>query len=937
MTARTNVPSKSWFDPLVGATLHTGVNAVEAGSRMLPGRPMAADIETPGLHTYTINCITAAWMDPDGTVHAILLDPRETGHRTLWLDMLLRCGSVVFHNSSYDLPILWENGLFDEAALRKVNDTIIHARMAYPSITIPKKLEKLAQKHLGLTEFTGGMESAFKAAGYKTQQAGFENMSIASPIYRLGAMIDTVVTLKLEPILVRQVMDWLTDHPFHTGAATCASEAREILERQHRANRIMLRRSCVGLAVDPTYLQTYAESVDVEKNQSIAFLAQHYDDKGLPLRGGASKGLKIVQWLERNGHLPAEWPRTKTGQLSAAKDDMDTLDHPLAKAQRFLAQVEKIEQYISKVQNQYELTGRCHPQVAILGASQSGRLCIPTTHGILTARGVLKYDEVRMWDMTLDAEGNWVPITGIYNYEDAPTVIRTGRNIELEATAEHRWVSSSEYGNLYVGPLEEGVRRTIHLAPLVNDFDIRGARVLDVTTEGETFAAIIGMLVTDGRCIKDPKDGGLRAFIYQTEKKLYREFLDAIPDEALMYDRIPKGSATCHELRVRARWLSPRLKKAGLKPDPHLSDDQNLSTWVMSLTPRECAAFLRAAQMGDGTASSQSCTQRITTSRAATAQAFQIAAYRLGLRTRLAHVKGTGEGFTGRYLNGRPLVSNKPVTDVIFLPPVVGTDNLEVSKGRSDVWCVTTSTGTFTAWNDGPYLTGNSVSGPEYHQFSELARPIITDDGQGLTSIDWSQIEPVTMALMAGDTEFLAPFENGADLYEPIGRATGQPRKVNKVVLLAAMYGQGVGSLARAIGHTQESAAQIRRQMFCAMPASARWMNKVTTVAETHGRVVTVGGRILPVMSGYAYRSVNHVVQGSAADVLIDAMLRMEDAGISDHIQLSMHDEIVVDTEVAQEAQRIMGTPPDFLVRAAGRSIVLRTDSNDMGHSWKSV
>jgi len=601
------IPDRSWFDPTVGATLHTGYNAIQAAEHMPGNVPMAADIETPGLNTFTINCITVAWTTLSGETHAVLLDPRDLGHRAMWVDMLAKTPQVMFHNAPFDVPILHHNQLMPVKACAKVLDTIIHARMAFPDSYESKSLENLAVRHLDLSEFKGGLHLAFKAAGHKTQDAGYENMTIESPIYRLGAMVDTVVTLKLEPILRRKVHHWLTDHPFRDFGATTVSEANEILERHQKVNRIMLRRSAVGLAVDPAYLDTYREMVDVEKQQAVGFLAQHFDDKGDPLRGGASKGLKIVEWLERHGELPPNYPRTgKTRKLSAKKDDLDTLDHPLAKAQRFLAQVEKIEQYITKVQTQYELTGRCHPQVNILGASQTGRM---------------------------------------------------------------------------------------------------------------------------------------------------------------------------------------------------------------------------------------------------------------------------------------------------------------------------------------------SYNSPEIHQFSEKARPIIADDGQGLTSIDWSQIEPVTMALMAKDAEFLRPFENGADLYEPLVRATGQPRKVAKVVLLAGMYGQSVASLAREIGHTEASAAQIRRQMMSAMPECAKWMAKVTSTAERYARVITAGGRILPVGGGgqYAYKSVNHVVQGSAYDVLADSVIRLEEDGLGDHFQLAMHDELVVDTPVAEEAQKIMATCPTFLEKWAGRSLTLRTDRSDMGHCWLKV
>lgn len=598
-----SIPDRSWFDPTVGGTMHTGQNAILAAQRMPTGATMAADIETPGLNSFTINCITAAWHGGDGRIESVLLDPRLAGNREMWLDMLDHCGSVLFHNSAFDVPILHHNKLMPLERIAKLTDTLIHARMAFPDSYISKKLEDLAAKHLDLGEFKGGLLMAFHAAGYRTKELGYENMSIDSPIYRLGAMIDTAVTLKLEPILRQKVVDWLTDHPFAEFGATDISTAMDKLERQQQVNRIMLRRSAVGLAVDRAYLDEYAESVDVEKQQAIALLASHHDAKG-PLIGGASKGGRIVNYIESRGELPAGWPKTKAGRLRATKDDLDGLDHPLARAQRSLAQIDKIEQYITKVVTQYELTGRCHPQVNILGASQTGR---------------------------------------------------------------------------------------------------------------------------------------------------------------------------------------------------------------------------------------------------------------------------------------------------------------------------------------------TSYNSPELHQFSAKARPIITDDGQGLTSIDWSQIEPVTMALMAKDNEFLAPFESGADLYEPIQRACGVDRKIAKIVLLAAMYGQAVWSMAREIGHTPESAAQIRRQMFETMPRCAKWITQVTACAEQYGVVITAGGRILPVTAEGAYKSVNHVVQGSAYDVLADAVLRLEADGLGDHIQITMHDEIVVDTCAAEHAQRLMETAPSFLEHWAGRSITLRTDRNDMNDHWQKV
>jgi len=597
------VPDSSWFDPVLNATLHTGYDAREQVAALRSGLTIAVDIETPGLATFDVNCVTAAWHDGGG-VHAVLLDPSDATQWALIADLIVRAGKLVLHNSPFDVPILHHQGLISKDSINKVTDTLITARMAIPDPYVSKSLSACVQRWLGVTELKGGIETAFKAAGFPTQQAGYENMTIDSPIYRLGAMADTVMTLRLLPEVTIAAINWLTEHPFAESGATNAAQARALIDHQQTVNRVMLRRSAVGLAVDRDYLVRYIERVETERQRAEALLA------GAGLTGGAGKAAGLIRYLRDRGELPQPWPTTPKGAPRATKADLDGLNHPLAQAQRTLAESDKILSWLGKVDAQAALTGRCHPQCNVLGASQSGRM---------------------------------------------------------------------------------------------------------------------------------------------------------------------------------------------------------------------------------------------------------------------------------------------------------------------------------------------SYSHPELHQFSEHARPIIADDGQGLTSIDWSQIEPVTMSLMARDAEFLAPFEAGADLYEPIQRACGVERKIAKKVLLATMYGQGVTSLSREIGHTVESAAQIRRQMFLAMPRCAQWMTKVTTVAETYRRVITAGGRILSVPidardgSAMTFRSVNHVVQGSAYDVLAHTIVAMEEAGMGDHLQLTMHDEVVVDTEVATDVRKIMETLPPFLERLAGRSAHLRTDSADMGHQWLQV
>lgn len=238
--------------------------------------------------------------------------------------------------------------------------------------------------------------------------------------------------------------------------------------------------------------------------------------------------------------------------------------------------------------------------------------------------------------------------------------------------------------------------------------------------------------------------------------------------------------------------------------------------------------------------------------------------------------------------------------------------------------------------------TGRMSAGePEIQQFSEQARPILLadPDTQGFTSIDWSSIEPALLGWMAKDWEFITPFEQGADIYEPVMRSAKCTRKDSKTAVLAGMYGQSVGSLAVKLGVSVEAAAQLQRQMRAAMPKAARFMGQIKQVAEDHAVAITMSGRILPVerVKGkiLSYKAVNKTFQGSCADMIYDSILLAEDAGLGDAIALPMHDEIVCDTEAADEVQRCMTTPSERLINwTGGRVPVIRTDRHDLGRHW---
>lgn len=290
-----------------------------------------------------------------------------------------------------------------------------------------------------------------------------------------------------------------------------------------------------------------------------------------------------------------------------------------------------------------------------------------------------------------------------------------------------------------------------------------------------------------------------------------------------------------------------------------------------------------------------------------------------------------------------------------------------------------------------------SISGDApLHQFSGPARGIILADNweeakrnmkhpvldgngdphectctnmQGMVSIDWSQIEPVIVANIAGDTRAVEYYEAGNKFYDALVEFGGIPYKAAKVTLLAQLYGEGITKLAADLRVEIDEAERIRDMVWKTLPGSKRLAGKkgkLQTIANTYKLIFTLSGRIVPVPAGWwpcwdkhetqpeidrcrkcnnrgmifsvaVHKGVNYFVQGSAYDLLAEAEVRIIDAGLGDAIYFPMHDELVVDAEAAHDVRKIMETPPERLTMMAKRTPKLRTDMAHLGERWAAA
>lgn len=364
-------------------------------------RDVALDIETKGVDTDTwwqITCITAAFRTNAG-IAVVLLDPlRDIEHRKLLRRIVDLAERAVFHNAVFDIPPLIAHGLLTLDDVNKVWDTLVLARQAETGERTDRSLEGLS-RNLGITPDDGiKIAEVFRAAGHRSAKEGFANSDINSPTYRDGAMSDTVVTLRLLPMLEAIVLrkhDASTGSP---GANLTTVGARELIRKMQRNNQITLRRMARGFKTDPDYLDKFNDDHRAEE------VAQEDVLKRAGLEPG--RGDKLIEKLDADGDLPDDWPRTKGGRLSADKKALERLiylNHPLASAHRAYANITKVRKYLEKVNDQVRATGRLHPMLGVLGAAATGRMSV-------TGIELQQFPDIARGIIVSDSDDGWTSV-----------------------------------------------------------------------------------------------------------------------------------------------------------------------------------------------------------------------------------------------------------------------------------------------------------------------------------------------------------------------------------------------------------------------------------------------------------------------------------------------------------------------------------------------
>ena len=238
---------------------------------------------------------------------------------------------------------------------------------------------------------------------------------------------------------------------------------------------------------------------------------------------------------------------------------------------------------------------------------------------------------------------------------------------------------------------------------------------------------------------------------------------------------------------------------------------------------------------------------------------------------------------------------------------------------------------------------------------AQIRKMFVASPGKVLVDADYSQIELRLLAHIANDETMIAAFRSGEDIHAvtasqvfgvPLAEVTPLQRSHAKAVNFGIVYGISAFSLAQDIGVFQNEAKAYMDSYFAKYHGVHEYMTRVVEQAKADGYVTTLFGRRrdLPELksSNFNLRSfgervaLNMPIQGTAADIIKAAMVRVDARMRAEHLQarllLQVHDELIVECP-AEEAETVKAILVDEMEHVVDYRVPLLVDAK-IGASW---
>ena len=226
------------------------------------------------------------------------------------------------------------------------------------------------------------------------------------------------------------------------------------------------------------------------------------------------------------------------------------------------------------------------------------------------------------------------------------------------------------------------------------------------------------------------------------------------------------------------------------------------------------------------------------------------------------------------------------------------------------------------------------------------------EEGNVIITSDLDQVEFRMFASLSEDENLISLFHKadatGSDPFTEIGRQVYQEpdmqksdkrRNLIKGVVYGRLYGAGVAKQALTAGVPEAQMRSVSDSFDANYPGMSIFQKQIDHIGQTRlrnegqGYVHTWTGRRIPCDEDRTYTLVNYLIQGGAAEVFKSNLVKLDQADLTDHLIVPVHDEIVLEAP-RKDAEEIKHLVRQCMTTTEGWAVPLTADVDGPLENW---